>query len=195
MNGEADYYWPSSAQFTAVLHAIQIHTNLHEQNELDRYQPIVKILCSSLLSSNWFWASIILSSRLLGLVSTAAAAARLVDSTGIKQMVFGKDKAINRFYDLVMRGHFLSMCIRENCNAAKQQLKLPRSLTVFAIFCQSIMWPKKVSLFLWKVNSKVNTDTEAVTNCYWLWTKPYNASKLRVFVQNSWGCSKKTLTG
>ena len=59
----------------------------------------------------------IVISSIRALVSTAAAA-RLADSTGIeKQMVFGKDKAINRFYDLVMRGHFLSMCIRENCNA------------------------------------------------------------------------------
>ena len=191
MNGEADYYWPSSAQFTAVLHAIQNHTNLHEQNELDRYQPIVKILCSSLLSSNWFWASIILSSRLLGLVSTAAAAARLADSTaGIKQMVFGKDKAINRFYDLVMRGHFLSMCIRENCNAAKQQLKLPRSLTVFAIFCQSIMWPKKFHFSFGKSQSEYwhRSGSQIVID--------FNVmSELRVFVQNSWGCSKKNLTG
>ena len=109
---------------------------------------------------------------------------------GIKQMVFGKDKAINRFYDLVMRGHFLSMCIRENCNAAKQQLKLPRSLTVFAIFCQSIMWPKKFHFSFGKSQSEYwhRSGSQIVID--------FNVmSELRVFVQNSWGCSKKNLTG
>ena len=137
MNGEADYYWPSSAQFTAVLHAIQNHTNLHEQNELDRYQPIVKILCSS-LSSNWFWASIILSSRLLGLVSTAGCCCRPPGRLDWhKANGFWERQSHQQILRPCHEGSFFEYVHQGNCNAAKQQLKLPRSLTVFAIFCQS----------------------------------------------------------
>ena len=190
MNGEADYYWPSSAQFTAVLHAIQNHTNLHEQNELDRYQPIVKILCSS-LSSNWFWASIILSSRLLGLVSTAGCCCRPPGRLDWhKANGFWERQSHQQILRPCHEGSFFEYVHQGNCNAAKQQLKLPRSLTVFAIFCQSIMWPKKFHFSFGKSQSEYwhRSGSQIVID--------FNVmSELRVFVQNSWGCSKKNLTG
>ena len=186
MNGEADY-WPSSAEFTAVRHAIQIYTN--KMNWIDIRSAHCDAASSEL-------------QLILGLNHIVISSIRArFDCCCRPPSRLDWHREANGFWERQSHQQILRPCHEGSffeyvhqgklqCRTQQQQLKLPRSLTVFAIFCQSIMWPKKFHFSFGKSQSEYwhRSGSQIVID--------FNVmSELRVFVQNSWGCSKKNLTG